>query len=305
MIVTLAGANGNLAVRILRCLLQKAGVVVRGYARNTAKIPEDIRNHSSFQTFQGEINDADKIRGVIRGADVVMCLYQGFDDVIVEGQKLLVDISEEEGVDRFFPSTFSGNIRNLKTGQHERMDLTLQIMEYLETKKLRPVHILIGGFLETWLGYLGIVDHQTNTVSYWGTGNEVWELTSYDDTAAFTAEVVMDKSAVGDMKFVGDRITPLEFAKVYERRFGINPKLVNYGSLDDLYKKMHEERDKHRGDSPWHYLPLFYQYYTSNGTMLLNEPVDNARYPNLRPTTVEEFIQSRDLSDPHSLQRPL
>ncbi len=55
MIVTVAGANGNLAVRIIRLLLRKPDVLVRGYARNTAKIPEDIRNHSSFQPIQGQV----------------------------------------------------------------------------------------------------------------------------------------------------------------------------------------------------------------------------------------------------------
>ncbi|KAM5346052.1 hypothetical protein ACJ41O_009057 [Fusarium nematophilum] len=256
MIVTIAGANGNLGVRIIRFLLQKPGVRVRGYTRNTSKIPEDVRSYSSFQAIQGEINDAEKLREAVHGADVVMCLYQGFDDVIIEGQKLLIDISEEEHVDRFFSSAFAAELRGLKVGQHDRLDLTLRILEYLETKKLRGVHMLIGGFIETWLGYSRIVDPQTHTISYWGTGNEIWDLTSYDDAAAYTAEAVVDKSAVGYLKFIGDRITPLEFANVYERVVGIKPKLVNHGTLEDLHKKMNEEKKKYRGTSPWHYLPL-------------------------------------------------
>lgn len=55
MIVSIFGANGNLAVRTIRCLLKKPGVQIRGYARSTSKIPQDIRDHSSFQEIQGEV----------------------------------------------------------------------------------------------------------------------------------------------------------------------------------------------------------------------------------------------------------
>lgn len=52
---TVLGANGNLAVRAIRCLFQKPGISVRGYARDTLKIPEGIRNHASFQALQGGV----------------------------------------------------------------------------------------------------------------------------------------------------------------------------------------------------------------------------------------------------------
>ncbi|PNP55540.1 hypothetical protein FNYG_15496 [Fusarium nygamai] len=326
MIVTIFGANGNLSVRITRLLLQKPNVAlslslvrgredhvypatpnlsVREYARNISKIPEDIRNHQQYEAIQGEVTDKEKIRGAVRGADVVVCQYQGFDDVVLDGQKRLVDICEEEKVDRFFSSAFVGDIRGMKVGQHERMSLTLQIFQYLKTKKLRSVHMMCGAFIETWLEYSGVIDLDTNTVSYWGTGDEIWDLTSYDDSAAYTAEVILDKSADGYLKFAADRLSPRGLAEVYERVTGQRPKLVHHGILDDLYKHIQEQTKKHEGQSPWLYLPLFYTYYTANGAMLMKDPLDNSRYPHIKPQTVEEFIKTHDLTRPENLQAPI
>ncbi|KAK2682048.1 hypothetical protein RAB80_003841 [Fusarium oxysporum f. sp. vasinfectum] len=290
MIVTIFGANGNLSVRITCLLLQTPSLSARGYARNVSKIPEDIRNHQQYEAIQGEVTDKEKIRGAVRGADVVVCQYQGFDDVVLDGQKRLVDICEEEKVDRFFSSAFVGDIRGMK---------------YLETKKLRSVHMMCGAFIETWLEYSGVIDLDTNTVSYWGTGDEIWDLTSYDDSAAYTAEVILDKSADGYLKFAADRLSPRGLAEVYERVTGQRPKLVHHGILDDLYKHMQEHKKKHEGQSPWLYLPLFYTYYTANGAMLMKDPLDNSRYPHIKPQTVEEFIKTHDLTRPENLQAPI
>ncbi|KAM0367376.1 hypothetical protein ACHAO7_012054 [Fusarium culmorum] len=250
MIVTIFGANGNLSVRITRLLLQKPNLSVRGYARNISKIPEDIRNHQQYEAIQSEVTDEEKIRGAVRSADVIVCQYQGFD-VVLDGQKRLIDICEEEKVGRFFSSAFVGDIRGMKVGQHERMILTLQIFQYLETKKLRSVHLMCGAFIETWLEYSGVIDLDTNTVSCWGTGDEIWDLTSYDDSIAYTAEAIPDKSADGYLQFAADRLSPCGLAEVYERVTGQRPKLVHHGTLDDLYKHMQEQKKKHEGQSPW------------------------------------------------------
>ncbi|KAM0383998.1 hypothetical protein FCULG_00012650 [Fusarium culmorum] len=258
MIVTIFGANGNLSVRITRLLLQKPNLSVRGYARNISKIPEDIRNHQQYEAIQSEVTDEEKIRGAVRSADVIVCQYQGFDgmnppllsparvtltnnapSVVLDGQKRLIDICEEEKVGRFFSSAFVGDIRGMKVGQHERMILTLQIFQYLETKKLRSVHLMCGAFIETWLEYSGVIDLDTNTVSCWGTGDEIWDLTSYDDSIAYTAEAIPDKSADG-----------------------------------------------------------------ANGVMLTKDPLDNSRYPHIKPQTVEEFMKTHDLTRPENLQAP-
>lgn len=44
---------------------------------------------------------------------------------------------------------------------------------------------------------MGIWNGARNTFTYWGTGDERWELTTYDNAAEFTAEVAIDTNANG------------------------------------------------------------------------------------------------------------
>ena len=72
-----------------------------------------------------------------------------------------------------------------------------QVKQYLQDKKVNGVHILIGCFLETWFGYMQIWDPETRSFTFWGDGNEPWEITTFEDTARYTVEVVLDPTAVG------------------------------------------------------------------------------------------------------------
>jgi hypothetical protein len=40
-------------------------------------------------------------------------------------------------------------------------------------------------------------DEKEMKLSYWGSGNEKWESTSYDNAARFVAEIAVDPKAVG------------------------------------------------------------------------------------------------------------
>ena len=46
----------------------------------------------------------------------------------------------------------------------------------------------------------GIVDFDSDTFRYWGTGDEPLEMTTYHDAAKVTAEVALDESTSGFVK---------------------------------------------------------------------------------------------------------
>ena len=56
------------------------------------------------------------------------------------------------------------------------------------------VHVLNGAFLDGMVA-MGF-DHTARTVSYWGTGDEVFEATTVEDTARFTARAALDTDLV-------------------------------------------------------------------------------------------------------------
>lgn len=78
--------------------------------------------------------------------------------------------------------------------------------------------------------------------------------------------------------------------------YGFRPQLERLGSLDDLYKLMHELREKYPQD-PFKYMAMFYQYYCVNGQCHLGEftSSDNARYPEIKVETSEDFLRRTPL----------
>lgn len=101
---------------------------------------------------------------------------------------------------------------------------------------------------------------------------------------------------MGVQKFLGDRKSIREIADVFESVYQTKPQLENAGSLADLYKNMHEIREKDPS-AFFSYIPLFYQYYCTNGQTHLGEKTDNSKYPNIKPVTFEDFLKSHKLEE--------
>lgn len=55
LVITVAGASGNLGVRMLKQLLIHPFVQARGFARSPAKIPAEIRQHERFTAIEGDV----------------------------------------------------------------------------------------------------------------------------------------------------------------------------------------------------------------------------------------------------------
>lgn len=117
---------------------------------------------------------------------------------MTEGQKYLIDACEEENVPRYIPSDFAVDYTKIPYGVLFPKESAKIIMEYLKLRKVKGAHILTGGLTETfWSQFFGIWNPKKCCMSVWGSGEEVWELTTYQTAAAYTAAVALDKSAVG------------------------------------------------------------------------------------------------------------
>lgn len=117
---------------------------------------------------------------------------------MVDGQKALIDACEECNVPRYVASDWALDYTKLKLGELFPKNPMIHVKGYLETKKVQAVHILIGGFMEPIFSpFFNIFDPSTNTLQYWGNGDEVIEGTTYDNAAEFTAAVILDPKATG------------------------------------------------------------------------------------------------------------
>ncbi|OQV09740.1 EthD domain-containing protein [Cladophialophora immunda] len=275
--IAIAGFTGRVAQYIASHLLQRSNnVQVIGICRDPSKLPATIAKHPQVETWRADFADRITIEKALHNVSTCVCCYRGDADVVNSGQRVLIDACISQNVQRYFASDFSFDYRPLKMGEFPFKDFQLQIDDYLKEKEkegsnLKAVHILNGGFMEAILTqFMGVLDVDSTKIRYWGTGDEPWDMTSTEDTARFTAEVICDESATGVLKVRGDSKSAKEMADVLEKEYGVRFTLENLGSLDDLYQKMVSARQANPKE-PWKWLGMHYNYFTINGSTLLGD----------------------------------
>lgn len=199
--VGIAGITGKFAKRLVSHLLKRPEVNIRGYCRDPSKVPEGISSSAQVILFQGDAFSKDAINAFAKGCDVIVCCYLGDDKLMVDGQQMLIDVCDGCGVPRYIASDWALDYTKLKLGELFPKDPMIHVKAYVETKKVQGVHILIGGFMEPIFSpFFNIYDPQTQTLRFWGSGDEVMEGTTYDNAAEFTAAVAVDPKATGIVK---------------------------------------------------------------------------------------------------------
>ncbi|KAM0417024.1 hypothetical protein ACHAPT_012990 [Fusarium lateritium] len=247
--VAIASVTGRFGQRLTAELLKKSDVTIRGLVRDPSKLPESFRSASSFQLVQGDAWDEAALRSLVKGADVVICTYAGDDRLMIDGQKLLIDVSEAEGVPRFVASDYTIDYTKLEYGQLPAKDPMKRVHEYLQGKRIRGVHVLIGAFMDTfWSSWFGVFNPDEPSLSLWGTGDETWEFTSYQNAAEFVAALALDAGAVGFQSFLGDRRTTRQIIQDFEEVYNVKPKVNWLGTLDELKTKMKAEQAQNPQD---------------------------------------------------------
>ncbi|KAI0830392.1 nmrA-like family protein [Hypoxylon sp. FL0890] len=289
--VGIAGITGKFARELASALLKTPDVTIKGYCRDPSKVPQSLASKVSLT--KGDAFDTSAIRSFVSGCDVVVCCYLGDPKLMADGQKLLIDACAAEGVPRYVASDWSLDYTKLELGQLFPKDPMIHVKAYLDAQdKVKGVHILVGMFIEVFFGpTFSIYDPSSTTFKYWGTGDEIWEGTTYRNAAEYTAAVCADKNASGILKLVGGRATTREIARSFENVYGVKPKLECQGSLDDLFRHMHELRKKDP-QNVFAYMFLFFQYYMINGQTLLGPELDNDKYPQVKPVSWEDFMKA-------------
>lgn len=88
---------------------------------------------------------------------------------------------------------------------------------------------------------------------------------------------------------LGDRKSSGQIAEAIRSVQGIQAQVASFGSLDTLYKQMHELKQQHP-ENPFIYMAMFYQYYGLSGQCYLGD-LDNSKYPEVRPESLEDFLR--------------
>jgi hypothetical protein len=198
--VAIAGIGSKLALLIAQELLQHQDIHIRGSSRDISKIPNFLQDNPRVTLVQSEPFDRTSLRTLVGGSQVVVCCYFADNETMIKGQKLLIDLCEEQGIKRFVASDYTADYTKLDYGDIILKDAMKTVKEYLDQNtKVEGVHILVSLFMEIW-NFLIDWDPEQKVLSYYGTGDEVWEFTSYRTTAQYVAAVILDPSAHGVLK---------------------------------------------------------------------------------------------------------
>ena len=200
--VGIAGATGKFALLLASNLQKTSDVQIRSFCRSPSKLPEGLRSSGQVTIIQGEATNEEALRSFVKGCDVVICCYLGDNTLMTDGQKLLVDACEHENVARYIASDYCLDFTKLEYGDHPAKDPMKHVKAHLDTKKnIKGVHVLIGAFMETfWSDYFGVFHADENKFTYYGTGDEMWESTTYGTAAEYVTAVALDRNAVGKLE---------------------------------------------------------------------------------------------------------
>lgn len=290
--VLLVGGTGRLGGKLASALLARPGihlhVLVRPGTRGEAMV--GLAEHG-VTLVNGSLDDPRSLDSALEGVDAVVSAVSGSPEVRVDGQLRLLDSARRHGVLRFIPSDYSLDYADADAGE-AFMAEHRRVADAVVRSGVPHSFVLCGAFMETALSPRAqVFDFERGVVSYWGTGDEPFDVTSMADAARWVAEVVVDPRATGRrLEFVGDVVTVNEVAALYETLTGQRLRCVCKGSVEDLRRQLVRARPE---GVPVHppsaSLSLLAQLA---GKGRLREPA-NAEYPRLRPLSVRAFLQAR------------
>ncbi|SDM04930.1 NmrA family NAD(P)-binding protein [Nonomuraea jiangxiensis] len=295
--VFLVGSTGLLGNRLASALLDRGATVralVRPGAAGEKQRVLDALRAKGVQLVEGDLTDSvDRLAAAVGGASAVVSAVQGGPEVIVEGQANLLRAAERAGAARFVPSDFAIDITRLDDGDNFMIDWRRQAAARFAGSPLGVLSVLNGAFIEVMMGFMGLVDWDNGTFSHWGDLDQPLDVTTVQDTADYTAAAVLDPAWAdgGTVRFAGEVLSMRGFHEAVERGSGRRLQLRTLGTADDLRAEI--ERRAARSQNPFDYVALQYQWCMVTGKAKF-DALDNDRYPEVKPTTVEQFVRDVD-----------
>lgn len=299
--VLVVGVTGTfMGYKIASALRKKGGVKVRALVRSEQSHHAEKQRKlndlkaQGVEFVQGNLLKPETLVKACDGVTAIVSAVSGNAETVVTGQLNLIEVAEAKDVQRFVPSDYSVDYRKLNWGDNDQLDLRKRVLVALEQSKLEYTLVLNGILTEVLFSPFGLVfDFSTQTFNYWGDGETLFDTTTADDVAKYTAEAVFDPLLVDSaLEIAGDTLTMKQLLTTYDRIKGRTLIENRIGSVDELYNTI--QAKKKTANSPYEYLPLQYHYALVSGKGKLDAIADS-RYPHIAPTSVARYLQVNDV----------
>ena len=292
--IVLAGVTGDLGFRIAQALLRR-GAVVRALVRpgNTNPVVAALRALGAV-IVEVDFNSVTALTNACAGAACVVSALSGLRDVIVDGQKRLLDAAVAAGVPRFIPSDYSIDYTKLPNGSNRNLDLRREFNQRLDQAPVQATSILNGMFTDLLTGQAPVVLFGLKRVLYYGDADQPLDFTTTANTAEFTAAAALDPSTPRYLRVAGEVATVRGLQAAATAATGEPFKLLRVGPLGVLgamikvTKALMPTTDE--VFPPWQGMQYLHNMFTGLPKLA---PLDNARYPDIRWTSVREVLATK------------
>lgn len=291
--IAVAGATGNLGMRLVRALRERGAEVVAlvRTATDGTKVAELER--LGGKAVEVDLATATDVAEAMKGATCVVSVLAGLHDVIVERQKVLLEAAILAAIPKFIPSDFSTDFTALTPGENRNFDLRREFHQTLDVAPIASTAIFNGAFAEILTYNVPLLDFKERVVGYWENPDWHIDFTTMDNTAAFTAAAALDPDTPKSLRIASFQVSPNDLVAFTARTFGTPYELVRLGSLEDLRAYNKHERAAHPQGENELYAKWQQSQYVQSMFSTHHESLDNDRYPGLIWSKLEDVIKPR------------
>lgn len=290
--VAIVGATGNLGGRIVKALSGKEARILALVRKGTEKEKSDSLKQAGADVIEVDMTNKAELTSALSGASVVVSALQGLHDVIVDAQTDILEAAIAAGVPRFIPSDFSVDFTDTPKGENRNFDIRHEFYDRINEKPIKATSIFNGAFADI-LGYSApFVDMKNKSIGYWNSPDWKVDVTSMDDTAAYTAAAALDDEAPRKLLIAGFQISAKELQQLASKVFNTTFGLKDLGSTEALSAHNKAERAAHpEGENQlyasWQGSQYMYSMFTRHHNHL-----DNDRYPGIHWTDAKTVLSS-------------
>lgn len=288
--IIVAGATGDLGTRVAKALSRK-GAIVRAVVRKGSSSIVRARLAADGVLVLESDYDPVSLKTICQGADCVVSVLNGLEDVILGQQGALVDAAIAAGVPRFIPSDFSLDYTKTVPGENRNMDLRRRFRNRVDGAPIKATSILNGAFSTVLTQDAPIILPRLQRVLYWGRADQTLNFTSKDDVADYTADVALDDDPPRDLRIAGASASPRELSTLASNLSGKPYRLLRAGSIKRLGFVIGLTR--RLAPSPgqvfpaWQGMQYLRDMMSGRGELW---PLDNQRYGKPNWTTIEALV---------------
>ncbi|TDE10554.1 NmrA family NAD(P)-binding protein [Dyadobacter psychrotolerans] len=291
--ILVAGGTGDLGGRIVRFLLEK-GAGVRTIVRQDAD-PAKVEKLEALgvELIQLDMTDLIQLTAACEGVSCVISALQGLGDVIVDMQSAILEAAVKAGVPRFIPSDFSSDFTRLTPGENRNFDLRREFYERIDKSPIAATTIFNGAFAEILNNNIPFLDFKKKSVGYLGDPDFKLDFTTMDNAAEFTAAAALDDSTPRNLNIASFQVSANEMAELAAKVLGEEYKTASLGNIEDFAAGVKKAREANP-DGEKELYPRWQQgQYIQSMFSVQNDKPDNDRYPDIKWTTLEEYLTAR------------